>query len=253
MSELDNFRVGVLASGDIKTGQGGSTVCRFARDTLKGKVGLTVGVVVCNYPEDSTGVYSGIKAINDEFDLKGDDRIDVISIGPHYYPDGEQKRGQTLTESSAICRLFEQRAIGLASMQGFTRILNGEFIEEWGWKPEYGIGDLNHNGIYHPKARIANNHPAILPFAADTYGHGSHEMAVKLRKAGKIHHTAMTWHLAAAGVDTGPIIHEIPVPICEEDDADAISRKVQAVEKDETSLVIARHLILRTEHLRANS
>src|ERR1700722_10387717 len=136
MSELD-FRVAILAFGDRESGGGGSTANRVTRDTLEEQVAFSIGVVICNNPEGSVGVYSLFNDINDEFGLKGDDHIDVVNISSATNPEGPQKRGQTLGESSAICRLLEERDIYFVAMLGYMKILNGEFVETWGWKPEY--------------------------------------------------------------------------------------------------------------------
>ncbi len=271
MSE-GKFRVAVLASGDRKSGGGGSTAERFARDTLEGKVGLEVGVVISNNPRGTVAVHDKIDAINTEFGLKGDRHIDVVTINSFTHPEGRQPRGQTLAESAAICRLLEQRGIGFVAMLGYMKILTGEFVEEWGWKPEYGAADPTHNGRYHPKARISNNHPAILPFTVDTHGHGAHEKAVKLYKEKIIKYSAMTFHLGSAAVDTGPVYYEHPLAILEEGEPDyfklvseaarnewtartveSLETRMQAKEKELTAPTIERHVILRAEHLRGHS
>lgn len=252
MSE-GNFRIAILASGDRKSGGGGSTADKVARDTLEGKVGFSIGVVICNNPEGTVAVHSRFDAINREFGLKGDNKIDVVTINSKTHPRGPYKRGQTLEESAAICRLLEERSIGFAAMLGYMKILNGEFVEEWGWQPDYGVANPTHNGIYHPKARISNNHPAILPFTADTHGPGAHALAIELYKEDRIKYTAMTYHLGAAGVDTGPVFYEEPVEIYDTDDADSLGDRVQVLEKETTALTIHRHLILREEHLRGHS
>lgn len=252
MSE-GNFRVAILASGDRESGGGGSTADKFTRDALEGKVNLEIGVVICNNPEGTVAVYDRFRVINDEYGLKGDDRIDVVTINSTTHPEGRQRRGQTLGESAAICRLLEQRGIGFVAMLGYMKILTGEFVEEWGWKPQYGAVDPTHNGKYNPLARIFNNHPSILPLTADTHGLGAHALAVELYQKGRIKHTAMTFHLGAAGVDTGPVIYEEPVEIYKQDDAVSLSDRVQVIEKALTAPVLERHLILRREQLRGDS
>ena len=257
MPELDGFRMGILATGGKKPDEGGSTLYRFGCDILEGKVAdqidISVGAVVCSRLEG--GVYSKVAALNKRFGLKGDDKLDVVHIGEGTHPEGPQERGQSLGESAAVCRLFEERGIDFGWMLGWTRKLNGEFIEVHGWKPEYAIGDPNHHGIYHRGATLGNNHPAILPFLADTYGHGAHADAMEFYRQGKIRKTAMTWHLASAEVDGGPVIYEEPVPIYEPiygmDVVDDLEKRVQDIEKEKTTEVIARHLSVRAEHLRA--
>lgn len=248
-------RVAILASGDVKTGGGGSTAEQVARDALEGKVAFSIGVVICNNPAGSVGVYDHFDNLNREFSLLGDNKIEVVNISSGTHPKGPQPRGQTLGESEAICRLLEDRAIDFVTMLGYMKVLNGEFVETWGWQKDYAQDPIyGHSlGIYHPNARILNNHPAILPFTADTYGSRAHQRAVDLYKQGKLRHTAMTWHLASAEVDQGPTIDEKSVPISDNDNADTLGQKVQKVEKEHTAKVIGEHLIFRAEHLRANS
>jgi hypothetical protein len=44
-------RVAILASGDRRSGGGGSTAEKVVRDVLEQKVGFNIGVVICNNPE----------------------------------------------------------------------------------------------------------------------------------------------------------------------------------------------------------
>ncbi len=249
MDKESNFRIAILASGDRKTGEGGSTADKVTRDSLEGKVNFTVGVVVCNNPKGTVAVHDRFNTINTEFGLKGENKIDVVTINSTTHPSEPQSRGQTLEESSAICRLLEQRNIGFAVMLGYSKVITGEFVSRWGWRANYGSIDPAHNGIYHPKARISNNHPAILPYTSDTHGIASHALVIRLFKEGKLKNTAMTFHLGAVGIDTGPVIYEEPVPIYKNDDAESLAARVQSLEKEITAQTIERHLILRAEHI----
>lgn len=134
-------------------------------------------------------------------------------------------------------------------------MLTGEFVETWGWQPEYGADTTYgyRGGLYHPNARVSNNHPAILPFTADTHGNGAHQKTIDLYKAGRVKHSAMTWHLASGEIDKGPIIDEEPEEIYTEDTADSLGGRIQGIEKDLTGAVIEKHLIMRAEHQRGNS
>jgi folate-dependent phosphoribosylglycinamide formyltransferase PurN len=247
-------RIAILASGDRKSGGGGSTADRVARDVLEEKVGFEIGVVICNNPAGTVAVHDRFDAINKDFGLKGDDRINVVTVDHAEFlmQAGDPARGLRQAESAAYCRILERYDIEFVSMLGFMLVLNGELIETRGWQPQYGIEDRSNNGIYHPSATISNNHPAILPFTADTHGYYAHQKAVDLYKLGYITHTAMTYHLAAAGVDTGPVFHAEPVAINDGDTADTLGDKVQIVEKTQTANAIERHLILRRQHLLHN-
>jgi folate-dependent phosphoribosylglycinamide formyltransferase PurN len=247
-------RVAILASGDRSSGEGGSTAYFVARDALEAKVDLQIGVVICNNPEGSVGVYPKIDSLNRKFGLTGEDKIDVIEIGPRTHPNGKLERGQSTEESSAICRLLEERNIDFVHMLGYLRIVTSELDETWAWQPKYADDELFgfRDGLYHPNARILNNHPSILPFTADTHGHHAHEKAISLRDSGLLKYSAMSWHLATAEIDAGPMVEEMPVRIEDDYTADTLGDAVQKVEKRESAAVLERHLILRGEHLRAN-
>ncbi len=247
-------RVAILASGDVESGQGGSTAERVARDVLEGKVDFTIGVVVCNNRRETVGVYDKFDRLNEEFGLKGEDRIDVITINGRTHPGGKLERGQTLDESAAICRLLEERAIGFVTMLGYMKKATGEFADTWLWKPQHArhIRHGFQEGIYHPEARAMNNHPAILPFTADTYGQGAHQRALDVYKQGRLTHTAMTWQMAAGDVDAGPVIFAQPIEIMHDDTAETLGERVQnQAEKPLSAYVIERHLTLRAQHLLA--
>jgi folate-dependent phosphoribosylglycinamide formyltransferase PurN len=247
MAEVNN-RIAILASGDLESGGGGSTADKVTRDTLERQLSFSIGVVICNNPPGTVGVYDKFDAINREFGLKGEKRINVVTIGPSTHPEGRQPRGQTLSESAAIRQTLKDYDIGFVAMLGYMRILTGVMVEEGGWKPEYGAADPTNNGIYHPDAWIFNDHPGILPFTADTHGQGTHKKAISLFRQGRIKRTAMTWHLAGAGVDTGAVIHAEPIDIEDTDDAKSLGNKVQGVEKELTATVLDRHLIFREQH-----
>lgn len=246
---MENPRVAILASGDIESGKGGSTADRFTRDSLKGIVSFDVGLVICNNVLGSVGVYPRFEQINSDFGLYGEDRIEVINISSKTCPKGPQERGQTLEESAAICDVLEDYEIDFVAMLGYMKKLNGKFVDEWAWKPQYAE-DTKYGyreGLYHPNARISNNHPAILPFSVDTHGSGAHGFALGIGV------TAMTWHLASSEIDKGPVIAEEPVKVEPEDTIESLSDRVQDVEKALTSLIIEKHLKMRAAHQHVNS
>ncbi|MCA9325163.1 hypothetical protein KDA23_03820 [Candidatus Saccharibacteria bacterium] len=80
-------RIAILASGDRESGEGGSTAAQVVRDVLEQRVGLEIGVVICNNAPDEVGVYRKIHDLNREFGLTGDSAIDVVQIGPRTPPD----------------------------------------------------------------------------------------------------------------------------------------------------------------------
>jgi phosphoribosylglycinamide formyltransferase-1 len=72
--------------------------------------------------------------------------------------------------------------------------------------------------------RIVNTHPALLPAFP-----GAH--AVRDALAAGVETTGVTVHWVDEGVDTGPVIAQVPVPIEPGDDEDTLRARIQAAEK----------------------
>jgi phosphoribosylglycinamide formyltransferase-1 len=74
------------------------------------------------------------------------------------------------------------------------------------------------------KFRMVNTHPALSPAFP-----GPHAVRDALAYGVKI--TGVTLHWVDAGVDTGPIIAQVAVPVVDGDTEDTLRARVQAVEK----------------------
>jgi formyltetrahydrofolate-dependent phosphoribosylglycinamide formyltransferase len=72
--------------------------------------------------------------------------------------------------------------------------------------------------------RIVNTHPALLPDFP-----GAH--AVRDALAAGATTTGVTVHWVDEGVDTGPVIAQVRVPVEPDDDEDALRARIQAAEK----------------------
>jgi phosphoribosylglycinamide formyltransferase 1 len=72
--------------------------------------------------------------------------------------------------------------------------------------------------------RIVNTHPALLP-----YFPGAH--AVRDALAAGVPATGVTVHWVDEGVDTGPVIAQVAVPVEAGDDEDSLRARIQAAEK----------------------
>jgi formyltetrahydrofolate-dependent phosphoribosylglycinamide formyltransferase len=72
--------------------------------------------------------------------------------------------------------------------------------------------------------RIVNTHPALLPAFP-----GAH--AVRDALAAGVDTTGVTVHWVDEGVDTGPVIAQVAVPVAPGDDEDSLRARVQAAEK----------------------
>lgn len=72
--------------------------------------------------------------------------------------------------------------------------------------------------------RIVNTHPALLPAFP-----GAH--AIRDALAAGVETTGVTVHWVDEGVDTGPVIAQVAVPVQPGDDEDALRSRIQAAEK----------------------
>jgi formyltetrahydrofolate-dependent phosphoribosylglycinamide formyltransferase len=72
--------------------------------------------------------------------------------------------------------------------------------------------------------RIVNTHPALLPAFP-----GAH--AIRDALDAGVDTTGVTVHWVDEGVDTGPVIAQVAVPVRPDDDEDALRARVQASEK----------------------
>jgi formyltetrahydrofolate-dependent phosphoribosylglycinamide formyltransferase len=102
---------------------------------------------------------------------------------------------------------LEQRLAGCAPdlvvLAGFMRILGPKIVSRF---------------------RIVNTHPALLPAFP-----GAH--AVRDALAAGATSTGVTVHWVDDGIDTGPVIAQVSVPINAGDDEDSLRARVQAAEK----------------------
>lgn len=96
---------------------------------------------------------------------------------------------------------------------GFMKILGPEFLDRFG-------------------GRIINTHPALLPSFP-----GAHAVPDALAYGVKI--TGSTVHLVDAGVDTGPILAQEPVPVLESDDESSLHERIKTVERRLLAEVLA--------------
>jgi formyltetrahydrofolate-dependent phosphoribosylglycinamide formyltransferase len=91
----------------------------------------------------------------------------------------------------------------LVVLAGFMRVLGADVVRRF---------------------RIVNTHPALLPAFP-----GAH--AIRDALAAGVVTTGVTVHWVDEGVDTGPVIAQVPVPVESGDDEDTLRARVQAAEK----------------------
>ncbi|MFG1783605.1 phosphoribosylglycinamide formyltransferase [Rhodococcus oryzae] len=113
----------------------------------------------------------------------------------------------------ALTKATDAHQPDLIVSAGFMKILGPEFLDRFG-------------------GRIINTHPALLPSFP-----GAHAVPDALAYGVKI--TGSTVHLVDAGVDTGPILAQEPVPVLESDDESSLHERIKTVERRLLAEVLA--------------
>lgn len=72
--------------------------------------------------------------------------------------------------------------------------------------------------------RVVNTHPALLPAFP-----GAHPVRDTLRYGVKV--TGATVHVVDAGVDTGPVVGQVPVEVRDDDDEGSLLARIQIAER----------------------
>ena len=105
---------------------------------------------------------------------------------------------------AAVQARLDAHAVELVCLAGFMRLLTDAFVERW-------------------SGRMINIHPALLPSFK-----GLHTHARALEAGVKIH--GATVHFVVPEVDSGPIIAQAAVPVCDGDTPDTLAARVLAAE-----------------------
>jgi phosphoribosylglycinamide formyltransferase-1 len=100
--------------------------------------------------------------------------------------------------------LLQRARVGLVCLAGFMRILEARFVEGW-------------------RDRMVNIHPSLLPAFP---GLNAQRQAL----AAGVRFTGCTVHFVRPEVDSGPIIAQGVVPVCEGDDEALLSARILELE-----------------------
>lgn len=202
-------RLAILASGDLQTGGGGSTLSNFIRGTqlLSNLTGIEVGIVICNNSQKKVGIYQKVEALEHEFKINIPVlKINTSTLGCKPLPDEKWKPGeQSLAEAALIQKEINKAGCSLTILMGYMKKT----------KPPL-IGPL-----------ILNNHPGPLPQTKGCYGIGiQHEVYRQ-----KLGYSGHTLHTVSDDYDAGQIIGFSPVIIEAGDTPEITYSKVRVVEK----------------------
>jgi phosphoribosylglycinamide formyltransferase 1 len=130
------------------------------------------------------------------------DRAQQMNI-PAYVVDPERYSSRQSHEE-AIIALLEKYKTDLVVTAGYLHMLSGYFVKQY-------------------RNRIINIHPSLLPSFP-----GIHSQKKAIEYGVRI--TGCTTHFVDEGMDTGPIIMQVPVPVHEDDTVGSLSMKIMGEE-----------------------
>jgi phosphoribosylglycinamide formyltransferase 1 len=107
--------------------------------------------------------------------------------------------------NDALVKAITEHRPDLVVSAGFMKVLSAEFLS--------GVG-----------CPVLNTHPALLPAFP-----GAH--AVRDALAYGVKTTGCTVHLVDAGVDTGPVLAQCPVPVLDGDDESTLHERIKIEER----------------------
>jgi len=123
--------------------------------------------------------------------------IPVSVISHTDYPDRQ-------THDAAVAEVLQQNQVELVILAGYMRILGEDFTHQFA-------------------DRMINLHPSLLPLykGLDTYN--------RVLQAGDSE-TGSSLHFVTAGLDSGPVISQIKIPVLPDDDAASLSARLGPME-----------------------
>lgn len=150
-----------------------------------------------DYPARVVGVVAD-RATAGGLDLAKDAGVPTAVVAPGDFPD----RGAWDAALAETIGVFRPDLVVSA---GFMRILGARVLDRW-------------------PGRIVNTHPALLPAFP-----GAHAVAEALAFGAKV--TGCTLHVVDAGVDTGPVIAQVAVPVRPGDDEARLHERIKVAER----------------------
>ena len=157
--------------------------------------------------------------MSDRPDVTGLDRADAAGLPTDVvdwqsFPDRD-------AFTSAVCDAVEAHGCTFMVLAGFMRILAPEAVERF-------------------PGRIVNIHPSLLPSFP-----GAHAVEEALAHGVKL--TGVTIHVVDELVDNGPILAQAAVDVLDDDDAESLHARIQAVEHRLYPRVVADFVLGRLE------
>lgn len=150
---------------------------------------------------DSAGAYVIVGVVTD-VECQACERAERAGIPVETVPLGADREAWNTQLADAVAGFGPDLVVSA----GFMRILGAGFLDRFG-------------------GRIINTHPALLPAFP-----GAHAVRDALAYGVKV--TGSTVHFVDAGVDTGPIIAQRPVPVEPGDDEATLHERIKKVERE---------------------
>ena len=116
---------------------------------------------------------------------------------------------------SELKKVLEEAKIDLVVLAGYLKLIGPKVVKSF---------------------PIINTHPSLIPkySGAGMYGMKVHEAVVKNKEK----ETGVTIHFVNEQFDEGNIIWQTPVPVFDEDTAEEVSHRVQAIEKTQLIYIL---------------
>jgi phosphoribosylglycinamide formyltransferase-1 len=129
--------------------------------------------------------------------------IKTVVISPKKY------EGDDAGYGAALLRALESAQVGLICLAGYMRILPISVVEAY-------------------RDRIMNVHPALLPLFGGKGMYGENVHRAVLESGMKV--SGATVHFVDEHYDAGPIIHQLTIPVLDDDTPESLAARVLAQE-----------------------
>jgi phosphoribosylglycinamide formyltransferase-1 len=162
------------------------------------------GTLLQNLIDQADAHYEVVAVGSDKAGVAGLDRAERAGI-PHFVAQYRSRAERDAWETELI-GLVEKYQPDFVVSAGFMKILSQKFLDKF-------------------PNRVINTHPALLPAFP-----GAHAVRDTLAYGAQV--TGSTVHLVDAGVDTGPILAQRPVPVHHLDSEEELHERIKKIERE---------------------
>ena len=146
---------------------------------------------------------------------------EIVAVVSNHSKGGVHKKAQKL---SIPFEYWNAKITDIIDYNYFVQKYMADYVMLSGWLKLYKDAE---------PGKVINIHPGPLPAygGQGMYGHFVHEAVINDFHAGKTTQSAVTMHFVDKKYDRGPIIHQAPVLIRDDDTPETIARRVNEVER----------------------